>query len=111
MKRADLVRCWFAAALFVIVVLALARIGVAQDETQTPREAVEEKQPDKAPTFTISPVPNYGGDFGWRSYLTGIGAGSGRSWQIAACNSILTSRRFFRVSLAEGRTEREDTAA
>jgi porin len=71
MKRADLVRCWFAAALFVIVVLALARIGVAQDETQTPREAVEEKQPDKAPTFTISPVPNYGGDFGSRSYLTG----------------------------------------
>src|SRR5215831_5386998 len=110
MKRADLVRCWFAAALFVIVVLALARIGVAQDETQTPREAVEEKQPDKAPTFTISPVPNYGGDFGGALISQGIGAGSGRSWQIAACNSILTSRRFFRVSPAAAPTEREDTA-
>jgi hypothetical protein len=71
MKRGDLVRCWFAAALFVIVVFALTRIGAAQDETQTPREAVEEKQPTTISSFTIYPVTNYGGDF--RSYLTGIG--------------------------------------
>jgi hypothetical protein len=71
MKRGDLVRCWFAAALFVIVVFALTRIGAAQDETQAPREAVEEKQPTTISSFTIYPVPNYGGDF--RSYLTGIG--------------------------------------
>src|SRR5262245_36226512 len=71
MKRGDLVRCWFVAALFVIVVFALARTGAAQDETQTPREAVEEKQPTTISSFTIYPVPNYGGDFGSRSYLTG----------------------------------------
>ena len=71
MKRGDLVRCWFAAALFVIVVFALTRIGAAQDETQTPREAVEEKQPTTISSFTIYPVPNYGGDFWSRSYLTG----------------------------------------
>src|SRR4030095_7151905 len=71
MKRGDLVRCWFAAALFVIVVFALTRIGAAQDETQTPREAVEEKQPTTISSFTIYPVPNYGGGFRSRSYVTG----------------------------------------
>src|SRR5262249_62065324 len=91
------------------VVLALARIGVAQDETQTPREAVEEKQPDKAPTFTISPVPNYGGDFGGALISQGIWGGSGRSWQIAACNLILKLRKFFRVSPAAAPTQRGET--
>ena len=70
MKRCDGVhRC--AAAAMLIGVFALARVCAAQDATQTPREAVEEKPPDKAPTFTIYPVPNYGGDFRSRSYLTG----------------------------------------
>src|SRR5262245_16444879 len=71
MKRGGLVRCWPAAALFAIVVLALARVCAAQDETQTPREAVEQKQPTTISSFTIYPVPNYGGDFRSRSYLTG----------------------------------------
>lgn len=53
-----------------LAVLTLARVGAAQDETLTPREAVEEKQPAGA-NFTIYPVPNYGGDFSSRSYLTG----------------------------------------
>ncbi|HKD72861.1 MAG TPA: carbohydrate porin [Candidatus Acidoferrum sp.] len=69
MKRCDGVhRC---AAAMLIAVFALARVCTAQDETQTPREAVEERPPGKAPTFTIYPVPRYGGDFGSRSYLTG----------------------------------------
>src|SRR6516162_1358262 len=69
MQRCDAMRLW-PAAVMLIAILALARAGAAQDETQTPREAVEEKQPT-GPSFTIYPVPNYGGDFGSRSYLTG----------------------------------------
>ena len=69
MKRRDGVhRC---AAVMLIAVFALVRVCAAQDETQTPREAVEEKQPTTIPTFTIYPVPDYGGDFRSRSYLTG----------------------------------------
>src|SRR5262245_40794186 len=74
MKRGDLVRCWFVAALFVIVVFALARTGSAQDETQTPREAVEQKQPTTISSFTIYPVPNYGGGF-WVALLSHGGLG------------------------------------
>jgi porin len=58
-----------AAAIFILLI-ALARVGAAQDEPLTPREAVEEKQPTGS-SFTIYPVPNYGGDFWARSYLTG----------------------------------------
>jgi len=58
------------AATILTMLLGLARIGAAQDETQTPRKIVEEKQPNKA-TFTLYPVPKYGGDFRSRSYLTG----------------------------------------
>jgi len=58
------------AAIF-IASIALVRVGAAQDETQTPREAVEQKQPTTISSFTIYPVPNYGGDFRSRSYLTG----------------------------------------
>jgi hypothetical protein len=71
MARCDALDLWSVAAMLVVVFLALARAGAAQDETQTPREAVEEKQPTTISSFTIYPVPNYGGDF--RSYLTGIG--------------------------------------
>ena len=70
MTRCDALDFWSVTAMLVIVFLALAGAGAAQDETQTPREAVEEKQP-AGPSFTIYPVPNYGGDFGSRSYLTG----------------------------------------
>jgi len=69
MKRRDGICLWAPAAI-LIAVLVLVRVGAAQDETQTPREAVEEKQPTGS-TFTIYPVPNYGGDFWSRSYLTG----------------------------------------
>jgi hypothetical protein len=74
MKRCDGIRLWTVVAM-LIAVLALARVGAAQDETLTPREAVEENRPAKTPTtsssFTIYPVPSYGGDFWSRSYLTG----------------------------------------
>src|SRR5262249_27432182 len=103
MKRCDGVhRC---AAAMLIAVFALARVCTAQDETQTPREAVEERPPGKAPTFTIYPVPRYGGILDRALISQGIGADSGQSWQIVACSSILTSRRFFRVSPAAAPTE------
>ena len=70
MKQCDRKYLHTAAAVF-IAILTLARIGAAQDDTQTPREAVEEKQPTTIPSFTLYPVPNYGGDFWSRSYLTG----------------------------------------
>ena len=69
MKACDRMHLYTAAIL--ITVLALARVCAAQDETQTPREAVEQKPPTTISSFTIYPVPNYGGDFGSRSYLTG----------------------------------------
>ena len=55
-----------AAAIF-IASIALVRVGAAQDETLTPREAIEEKQPGEtaagSSTATLYPGPNYGGDF------------------------------------------------
>src|SRR5215470_5057115 len=69
MKRRNSIRLCAAAVTF-IAIFVLAGVGAAQDETQTPREAVEEKQP-AGPSFTIYPVPNYGGDLRSRSYLTG----------------------------------------
>ena len=69
MNRRDGVhRC---AAVILIAVFALVRVCAAQDETQTPREAVEQKQPTTISSFTIYPVPNYSGDFWSRSNLTG----------------------------------------
>jgi hypothetical protein len=70
MKRCDGVHLCVGIVM-LIAVLLLTRVGAAQDGTQTPREAVEEKQPTTSPSFTIYPVPNYGGDFWSRSYLTG----------------------------------------
>ena len=70
MKRGD-GNCLWSPAAILMAVLALARAGAAQDETQTPREAVEQKQPTTISSFTIYPVPNYAGDFRSRSYLTG----------------------------------------
>jgi hypothetical protein len=70
MKRCDGMHRYAAAAMS-IAVFALARVCAAQDETQTPREAVEQKQPTTISSFTIYPVPNYGGDFWSRSYLAG----------------------------------------
>src|SRR6476646_1696592 len=73
MTRCEALDLWSTAAMLVVMLLALAlaRVGAAQDETQTPREAVEQKQPTTISSFTIYPVPNYGGDFWSRSYLTG----------------------------------------
>jgi porin len=71
MTRSKALDLWSATAMLVVVFLALARVGAAQDETLTPREAVEEKQPTTISSFTIYPVPNYGGDFRSGSYLTG----------------------------------------
>jgi len=62
------------AAIF-IASIALVRVGAAQDETLTPREAIEGKQSGEtaagSSTATLYPGPNYGGDFRARSYLTG----------------------------------------
>jgi carbohydrate-selective porin OprB len=48
----------------LITVFALARIGAAQDERQLAEKA-------ESTDTTLYPVPNYGGDFWSRSYLTG----------------------------------------
>src|SRR5262247_246815 len=64
-------KCLQTAAAVFIAILTLAVIGAAQEGTQTPREAVEEKQPTKISSFTLYPVPNYGVDFCSRFYLTG----------------------------------------
>jgi hypothetical protein len=69
--------------MLVIVFFVLARIGAAQEEKQ----AVEKAESSDA---TMYPVPNYGGGFWSRSYLTGIGAGSDRGWRIVACSSSST---------------------
>src|SRR5262249_58095562 len=77
MNRCDGVhRCGVAAML--ITVFALARVCAAQDETQTPREAVEQKQPTTISSYTIYPVPNYGGGFLLGSFFFGD-LGGGRS--------------------------------
>jgi hypothetical protein len=64
MKQSALATFWPATAMCVIVVFALARTGVAQDERQLAEKA------ERTDT-TLYPVPNYGGDFWSRSYLTG----------------------------------------
>jgi carbohydrate-selective porin OprB len=64
MKRRDLMHFWPATAMCVILVLALARVGAAQDE----RQAVEKAE---STDTTLYPVPNYSGDVWSRSYLTG----------------------------------------
>jgi hypothetical protein len=89
MKRRDGICLWAPAAI-LIAVLVLVRVGAAQDETQTPREAVEQKQPTKISGFTIYPVPNYAGILGCGLISREIGAGSGQSWRIEMCslNSI-----------------------
>ena len=85
-------KCLQTAAAVFIAILILARIGAAQEGTQTPREAVEEIETKKTPptSFTIYPVPNYSGDFWSRSYLSGDWGGLSQSWPNMACNSNLT---------------------
>jgi carbohydrate-selective porin OprB len=66
MTRCDALDLWSATAMLVVVFLALARAGAAQEEKQT-----REKTEAASSNATIYPVPNYGGDFWSRSYLTG----------------------------------------
>jgi porin len=66
MKRSDAVFFWPAIAMFVIVFFVLARIGASQEEKPPPDKPAATSQ-----DATIYPVPNYGGDFWSRSYLTG----------------------------------------
>ena len=73
-----------AAGVMLIAVFVMAQAGAAQEERPPPAKPAATSQ-----DATIYPVPNYGGDFRSRSYLTGIGADSGRSWRTAAFNSIL----------------------
>jgi len=65
MKRCDR-RCLHITAAMLIAFLALPRVGAAQAERPTP-----EKTAAASSSVTIYPVPNYGGDFWSRSYLTG----------------------------------------
>ena len=50
----------------VLAFFFLARVGGAQEEKPPPEKPAATSQ-----DATIYPVPNYGGDFGSRSYLTG----------------------------------------
>ena len=66
MTRCDALDLWSATAMLVVVFLALTRAGAAQEEKQTP-----EKTAAASSSATLYPMPNYGGDFWSRSYLTG----------------------------------------
>jgi hypothetical protein len=63
MKRRDGICLWAPAAI-LIAIFVLAQVGAAQEE-----------KPDRPAaaslSATIYPVPNYGGEFWSRSYLTG----------------------------------------
>jgi porin len=64
MKGCD--RVHLCAAAILMAVFALAGVEAAQEEKQPP-----DKTAATSSSATMYPVPNYGGDFWSRSYLTG----------------------------------------
>src|SRR6266436_5584929 len=65
MKQIDRIFPWIAGVM-LIAVLVFTQPGAAQEEKQSPEKTTPASQ-----NATIYPVPNYGGDFRSRSYLTG----------------------------------------